>query len=331
MRLLTPLLAAVLALPLTTSFHVNAQESTTDSVVPDSTRVELREGPSERELNEPTRVVVLGTGNPIPDARRFGPGIAVIHKGESYLFDVGSGVIQNATRARYRYDIPSLYPTQICCVFLTHLHSDHTLDYVELSFTMWWRRFRRVLAFGPTGLRKMTDGMLAMMQPDIRVRESGSQPVNSPVARIYEPLVTEISEGVVFEKDDLVIEAFKVNHGDIRPAFGYRITTDDKSIVISGDTAFSETLIEKARGVDLLFHEAISDAGLLRTSEAFQAYHKRSHTTATELARIARTAKPGKLVVYHVLYYGLPEQTVLDEIRRGYDGEVVLANDLDLF
>ena len=325
------LLAPVFVLLATPPHYANAQTSSPDSIVPDSARVELRTDPSERELSEPTRVVVLGTGNPIPDARRFGPGIAVIHKGESYLFDVGSGVIQNATRARYRYDIPSLYPTQICCVFLTHLHSDHTLDYVELSFTMWWRRFNRVLAFGPTGLKSMTEGMLAMMQPDIRVRESGSQPVNAPVASIYEPLVTEISEGVVFEKDDLVVEAFKVNHGDIRPAFGYRITTDDKSIVISGDTAFSETLIEKARGVDLLFHEAISDAGLLRTSEAFQAYHKRSHTTATELARLARAARPGKLVVYHVLYYGLPEQTVLDEIRRDYDGEVVLANDLDLF
>lgn len=295
----------------------------------DSAIVELREGITERELTTGTKVVILGTGTPIPDAHRAGPSVAVVHKGEAYLFDAGAGAVRNAATARYKYDIPSLYPTEICCLFLTHMHSDHTLDFAELNFTMWWRRREPLLAFGPTGLVEMSDAMVAMMQPDIRTRTSGDQPVMSGAS--YRPVVTEITEGVIFEQDDLRIEAFNVPHGDIKPAFAYRVTTDDLTIVISGDTAYSENLQAMATGSDILVHEFISNEGLLRNSEAFQAYHKRSHTTATDLGRLAAAAEPGLLVLYHGLHYGLPERNALDEVRSVYKGKVVLANDLDIF
>ena len=296
--------------------------------VPSAT-VEFRDGPSATEMAAATQIVVLGTGTPIPDAYRAGPSIAVVHKGETYLFDVGAGAIRNATRARYAYDIPSLYPTHICCVFLTHLHSDHMLDLPELSYAMWWRRPYPVRAWGPTGLREMADGMRAMMAPDTRNRRSGTQPVLKDGVFLVD--VTEISAGIVFEKDDLRIEAFEVNHGDIKPAFGYRITTNDRTIVISGDTAISAKLEEMSAGADILFHEVISDSGLLRNSAAFQDYHRKSHTRATDLGRLASRVKPELLVLYHGLYYGLPETTVLEEVRSVYDGEVVLADDLDIF
>jgi ribonuclease BN (tRNA processing enzyme) len=289
----------------------------------------MREGPSAKEIAAATRIVMLGTGTPIPDAYRAGPSIAVVHKGNAYLFDVGAGAIRNAALARYKYDIPSLYPTHICCVFLTHLHSDHMLDFSELAYTMWWRRPLPLRAWGPPGLQEMTDGMRAMMAPDTRSRRSGTQPVLIEGSYFVE--ATEILPGFVFEKDGLRIEAFEVNHGDIKPAYGYRITTDDKTIVISGDTAISQTLEEMAEGADILFHEVISDSGLLRNSEAFQAYHRRSHSQATDLGRLASRVRPGLLVLYHGLYYGLPETTVLDEVRSTYDGKVMLANDLDTF
>ena len=291
--------------------------------------VELREAPSAAELEAETRVVILGTGTPIPDAHRAGPSVAVVHRGESYVFDLGAGSITNATTARYQYDIPSLYPTQICCVFITHLHSDHHLDFVEAAFTMWWRRPKQLQAFGPRGLQEMADGMRAMMAPDIRIRTSGTQPVQNPDSNVV--LVTEIEDGVVFETEDLVIEAFSVSHGDIEPAFGYRVTAHDKTVVISGDTAIDDKLKEMARGADVLIHEVISDEGLSRNSEAFQAYHMGAHTRASDLGRLAAEVRPGVLVLYHALYYGVPEELILDEVRATYDGEVVLANDLDVF
>ena len=291
--------------------------------------VEIQQAPTEAEINRETQVVVLGTGNPIPDPRRAGPGIAVVHKGRAYLFDVGAGVVRNAATARYRYDIPSLYPLRISVVFLTHMHSDHTADVPVLAATLWWRRAEPLKLIGPVGAAEMIDGMYAMMAPDVRTRSTGTQPVpNRGSIRVD---VHEISPGVVFEAEDIRVEAFEVSHGDIRPAYGYRITTHDRVIVISGDTAASARLAEMADGADLLFHEVISDSGLARNSEAWQAYHRKAHTTASELGRLASEANPGLLVLYHGLYYGVPEEVVVDEVKAAYDGRVVLANDLDIF
>ncbi|HSD70706.1 MAG TPA: MBL fold metallo-hydrolase [Woeseiaceae bacterium] len=299
------------------------------ATMPPSAIVETREGPSESELSAPTRIVMLGTGTPIPDASRAGASVAIIHKGQAYLFDIGAGAVHNATRARYRHGIPSLYPSQICCLFVTHMHSDHTLDFAELVYTLWWRRPAPLRAFGPAGMLETSAGMHAMMAPDVRTRTTGAQPVANPENFLVE--VTEIGDGYVFRQDDLRIEAFEVDHGDIKPAFGYRVDAGGRSIVISGDTTMSDSLLQKSRGVDVLIHEVISDSGLLNNSEAFQAYHRRSHTTATDLARLASEARPGLLVLYHGLYYGVPEAHLLEEVKAGYDGPVVLANDLDLF
>jgi ribonuclease BN (tRNA processing enzyme) len=196
-------------------------------------------------------------------------------------------------------------------------------------YTLWWRRSVRLRAFGPHGLREMTDGMQDMMAPDRRTRTSGAQPVANPEG--YKVDVSEIEDGFVFEHDDLRIEAFEVNHGDIKPAFAYSVTTADKSIVISGDTALSEKLLSKATGVDILIHEVISDSGLAKNSAGFQAYHRQSHTPASDLGRLASAARPGLLVLYHGLYYGVPEDRIVDEVRSTYDGPVVLARDLDRF
>lgn len=294
-----------------------------------SARTELRDAPSASELLAPTRVVVLGTGTPIPDAFRAGSSIAVIHKGESYLFDAGAGAVRNAVIARYKYDIPSLYPSLICCVFFSHLHSDHTMDFSELAHTMWWRRNVGLQAWGPQGIERIANGMQEMNSVDVEIRTGGLQPVQNPDG--FRVSARTIEPGVLLEKDDLVIEAFAVDHGDIRPAFGFKVTTDDLSLVISGDTAYSETLVEKAQGVDLLFHEVISQQGLLRNSPGFQRYHNSAHTTSEELARLANIARPGLLVLYHGLFYGTEEELVLDEISAIYDGEVILADDLDIF
>lgn len=297
--------------------------------LPVSAVIETRAEPSAAELARPTRVVVLGTGTPVPDRNRAGSSIAVIHKGQTYLFDVGAGAVHNATRARYLHNIPSLYPSQICCVFLTHLHSDHTMDYAELAYTLWWRRAEQLRAFGPVGLRDMTEGVHRMMAADTRIRTTGSQPVDNP--DIVNVAVSEISAGIVFEENGLRVEAFDVAHGTIKPAFGYRITTDDKTIVISGDTAYSEKLIEMSRGADLLFHEVVSDAGLKRNTEYWQNYHRQAHTPASAVGRIASIAQPGTLVLYHGLFYGVAEDTVVNEVAEHFDGQIVLASDLDIF
>ena len=288
-----------------------------------------KQGPSPREINAPTQVIVLGTGTPIPDPHRAGSSIAVIHKGQAYLFDIGSGSVHRAVQARYQYDIPSLYPSQICCVFLTHLHNDHTLDFNNLAQTLWWRRTAKLRAWGPKGLNEMIAGLYQMMAPDIRIRTSGLQPVPNP--GLYQVSSKEITSGSIYNENGLQIEAFDANHGDIKPAFSYKIIADDLSIVISGDTAYSQQLLEKAKGVDLLFHEVISNAGLARNTQFWQNYHRQAHTPADLVGKLAALAKPKKLILYHALHYGMPETKVIEEVRQHFDGTILLANDLDRF
>ena len=281
------------------------------------------------DISRPTQIVVLGSGTPIPDAKRASASLALIYQGEAYLFDVGAGAIRNATKAQYRHDIPALYPSQICCVFLTHLHSDHTMDLVELAYTMWWRRRDGLLAFGPDGLAGMTRGTCSIhgtrRTPKNRRQSANTQPAG------LQGFCDRNIRGHRFEKDGLIIEAFDVNHGHVKPAYGYKITTPDKVIVISGDTAYSEILAQKAVGADILFHEVVSEAGLGGRSIFWQNYHNSAHTTSSNLAKLARSAKPAKLVLYHGLHFGAPEQKVVEEVRAIWDGEVILANDLDIF
>lgn len=277
-----------------------------------------------------TRVILLGTGTPVPDGERSGPGLAVIHHGEAYVFDAGGGMVQRAIQASERLGAPELYPPRIRHLFLSHLHSDHTLDYPELAGTYWWRREAPLNAYGPTGLQQMTDGYYDMQAIDINLRTRGNQPVKDP--EMYRVNVHEIgADGVILDENGVTVEAFSVNHGDISPAYGYKITTPDRTIVFSGDTTYSDKLIEQAKGADVLVHEVISEAGWKALTPDWQAYHHSAHTLTSELADIANQARPGILVLTHILHYGAPIETALTEIQAGYDGKVVLANDLDEF
>ncbi|WP_138473326.1 MBL fold metallo-hydrolase [Poseidonocella sp. HB161398] len=277
-----------------------------------------------------TRVIVLGTGTPVPDAERSGPGLAVIADGEAYLFDAGGGMVQRMIEAWQTMGAEELYPTKVKHLFLSHLHSDHTLDYPELAATYWWRREEKLNAYGPEGLQAMTDGYYEMQAIDINLRTSGNQPVKDPA--LYQVDVHEIGDdGVIYEGNGVTVEAFSVNHGDIHPAYGYRITTPGKTVVFSGDTTYSPALAEMAKGADVLVHEVISEEGWKALTPEWQAYHHSSHTLTSELAQIANEARPGVLVLTHILHYGAPIETAKTEIEALYDGKVVLADDLDEF
>lgn len=277
-----------------------------------------------------TDVVILGTGTPVPDSDRSGPSTAVIYNGEAYVFDAGGGMVQRAIEAAQKKGIKALYPTNIKHLFLTHLHSDHVLDYAELAQTYWWRRTEQLNAYGPTGIKAMTDGYYAMMATDIAQRTNGNQPVKHPT--FYQVKVKEYDKGGwVFRDGDVTIEAFDVSHGSITPAFGYKITTPDKVVVISGDTRYDESLAKIAKGADVLVHEVICEAGWSKLPEFWRNYHAKAHTRTSELAKLASIARPGVLVLTHILHYSAPIESTLTEVQKGYDGKVVLANDLDIF
>ena len=276
-----------------------------------------------------TRVVLLGTGNPNPDPERSGPAVAVIAGGSVYLVDAGPGVVRRAEAARRR-GVAELAQPALKTVFLTHLHSDHTLGLPDLMFSPWvLERSAPLAVYGPRGTRAMTDHLARAYAADVRIRLDGWQPQNRTGQRVQ---AHDIRPGLVYADSNVRVTAFRVPHGSVPDALGYRFETADRVIVISGDAAFSEAVIAACNGCDVLVHEVYSDSGFSRLPPEWQRYHGYFHTSASDLARLASRARPGVLVLYHTLTWGgVPREYIVEEIRRGYGGRVVLANDLDVF
>ncbi|MGY0216057.1 MBL fold metallo-hydrolase [Endozoicomonadaceae bacterium StTr2] len=277
-----------------------------------------------------TIVVMLGTGTPVPDPTRAGSSVTVIYNQQAYVFDAGPGMVRNAIAASQQKGISALYPNRIEYLFLTHLHSDHILGIPALAATYWWRRSKRLKLYGPTGCQSMINGYYSFLQHDISLRTKGSQPVSNPT--MYKLEVEEHDDNQwEFRHGQVSIRPFLVAHGDIEPAFGYRITTPDKVIVISGDTAYFDGMAEHARGADILIHEVICEAALNKQSDPWKKYFSSTHTLTSELARLANKIKPKRLILTHVLYYEMSPQAALEEVKLRYNGNVVLAEDLDIY
>jgi ribonuclease Z len=279
-------------------------------------------------VTAPTRVVMLGSGTPIPESQRSGPALAVVSGGRAYLVDCGTGIVRQA-QAAAEQGIWELAPTNLSIAFLTHLHSDHTLGLADLMLTpAITGRAMPLQLYGPPGLQRLSDHLLAAYAPDIELRTADK----SPLEKLgYTVEVQEIGPGPVFTDSNIGVTAFEVEHGLVADSYGYRFEAADRTVVISGDTAPSDTVVDACSGCDLLVHEvyckAVFDIG---TSE-WQAYHANHHTSTEQVARLAAQARPKLLVLYHVLTFGAPDQLVLDEVKALYDGNVVLGEDLGVY
>ncbi len=275
-----------------------------------------------------TQVVILGSGTPNADPDRYGPAVAVVVDGASYLVDFGVGIVRRAAAAE-RKGIRALGVTRLQRAFATHLHSDHTLGFADLILSPWvLEREVPLEVYGPRGLKAMAEHLVAAYAEDIRVRTSGGEPAHKYDPRLVN--VHEIEPGVVYRDDRVTVTAFTVPHGATQ-AFGYRFQTADRSIVISGDTGADSHIEDQCRGCDVLVHEVFSEAGLPSRPPAWQAYHKQYHTSSRQLGAIAARAKPGLLVLYHQLMWTSNEEELLKEVRSAYDGRVVSAHDLDVY
>jgi ribonuclease Z len=282
--------------------------------------------------SEITKLVLLGTGNPNPSPDQSGCALALVVRDTPYIIDFGPGLIRRSAKMTPRYggEIVGLETSRLKTAFLTHLHSDHTAGYPDLIFTPWViGRDEPLEVYGPVGIGSMTEHILTAYQEDIRYRVYGDEPTNDQGWRVnWHEFDTE---GEIYRDSNIVVEAFPVIHGSWPNAWGFRFTTPDRVIVISGDCKPSPKVVEYAKGADILVHEVYSLAGFGSRSEAWQAYHREHHSSTLELAEIAKKTTPGKVVLYHILFWGSTEAELLQEIHSVYSGEVRLGKDLDIF
>jgi ribonuclease BN (tRNA processing enzyme) len=281
-----------------------------------------------------TQVVMLGTGTPRPDPDRAGPATAIVVNETPYLVDFGSGVIRRAAAA-YRNGVTAFGPdvTNIKTAFLTHLHSDHTMGYPDLIFTPWLRGREQLDVYGPPGLDAMTRNIFKAWEVDLHVRTS----VGPHIRTACIVNTHEVKPGVVYSDHNVTVKAFPVHHGDVLETFGFRFETEDRTIVISGDTTPVQSLIDHCSNCDVLIHEAYSMETYRHDPSSFQIFRQRHHTSSVELAEIANKVKPGLLVAYHhSTRNGGPTRSdtakvLIDEIQQIYKGNVVVGYDLDVF
>jgi ribonuclease Z len=284
-----------------------------------------------------TQVVLLGTGNPPADPDRSGPATAIVVNGTPYLVDFGAGVVRRAKSAVVDRGIAALDPVKLRVVFLTHLHSDHTVGYPDLILTPWVLGRRVPLeVYGPSGIRHMTEHVLEAYSADFETRSKdrglftvGAFPEGHAVN------AHEIKPGVVYKDANVTVTAFATRHA--MESYGYRFDTPDRSIVISGDTNPAQATIDACRGCDVLIHEVLTHEWLTKRPD-FQAYAAQFHTTTAQLTELAKQAKPGLLILYHASLSLRPAvdserstpAALLNEMSR-YPGRVVVGRDLDVY
>lgn len=284
-----------------------------------------------------TQIVLLGTGNPPADPDRSGPATAIVVNGTAYLVDMGAGVVRRAKSAVVDKGIAALDPVKLRIIFVTHLHSDHTVGYPDLWLTPWvLGRRARLEVYGPTGLAAMTRHLIEAYRVDFETRMRDLQLYNIRLFPEGHRIdVHEIGPGVVYRDANITVTAFRTNHG--MESFGYRFDTHDRSIVISGDTTPTQATIDACHGCDVLIHEVLTREWLAKRPD-FVPYAARHHTTTTQLVDLATKAKPHLLILYHASISLHPSvdserSTVATLLREmsPYAGEVVVGRDLDVY
>jgi ribonuclease BN (tRNA processing enzyme) len=275
-----------------------------------------------------TQVVLLGTGTPNAEPGRYGSALAIVVNGTPYLVDAGAGVVHRANQAHLN-GIAGLAPRELATVFLTHLHTDHTVGLPDLIFTPWvLEREQPLRVFGPEGTEEMLGHLTQAYRRDVEVRLQGLEPANTTGHQVE---AHDMEPGLVYRDGNIMVTAFLVSHGDWGQAFGFRFQTPDRTIVISGDTAPTDAVAEQCSGCDILIHEVYSQAGWEGRAPVWQGYHRASHTSAPDLGRLASRARPKLLILTHQLLWGATPEELLDEVQSTFSGPVVYGRDLQVY
>ncbi|MGN6730018.1 MAG: MBL fold metallo-hydrolase [Rhodanobacteraceae bacterium] len=275
-----------------------------------------------------SRLILLGTaGGPTPKPDRSAPANAIVVGDDIYVIDCGNGVARQMAKA-------GLDLGHIRDVFVTHQHSDHNADYGNLLLLAWATDLRtRVDTYGPPPLKRMTELFLQMDDSDIQVRiKDEGRPPLAPLIMPHE--ITHA--GVVMQDANVKVTAALVQHPLVTPAFAYRFDCPDRSIVFSGDTRPCESLIELARGADILVHEVIdlqAIGAVVRNESQARRLRRHlldAHTPMSEVGQLATRAGVKTLVLNHFVPGAppIPDQVWYDAVKPHFKGRLVIGRDL---
>lgn len=305
----------------------------------------------ERQVNSPSRfanlpdglhVVLVGTGSPLGDPTRMGPSTAVIAGNRIFIVDAGSGSPRNLGQ----FGIPA---GRIEAAFITHFHSDHIDSLGELMLQRWagGANTQPLPVYGPNGIEDVIAGLNTAYAQDAVYRTAHHGEATVPSSGTGGRAIPFSPTGpmTLLEDDDLKVTGFPVAHEPVDPAVGYRFDYKGRSVTLTGDTAYSTSLIANARDTDLLISEALStdmvsiieaatkEAGLTGASKIMSDIPS-YHVTPVQAADMAAKANAGQLVFSHIVP-ALPTPYLNAYFLKGtgdtYDGKITLGQDGMLF
>jgi ribonuclease Z len=298
-------------------------------------------GKTLKDLPDGLHIFLCGAGSPMPDKKRSGPCSIVIAGEQVLVVDSGSGSVKN-------FGLMGIPAGQVDALLLTHFHSDHIDGVGELGTIRWagGHHDQPLPVHGPAGVEKVIAGFNAAYSQDFiyRVEHHGAETVQPSGAGLAAKPFKRPKNGeavTVLERGQLKVTAFSVTHDPIDPAVGYRFDYKGRSLVISGDTAYSDNLVTFSQGVDVLIHEALNRemVNLLeQTAERLQIAHVKKimfdilnyHSSPVEAAEIAQQVGAKQLLLNHIVP-PLPakplEWMFVKGVRDAYDGPVTIGQD----
>jgi ribonuclease Z len=271
------------------------------------------------------RVTLLGTGCPIADIYRYGPSTLVEAGEETWLVDCGSGVTQ-------RLLAHGTNGARVTGLLLTHLHSDHTVDFIQLLISGWHQgRSAPLKVYGPRRTSAFFGALLKAWEPEFQQRLAHE--LRPPTGLQVE--ITEIDGNWCLETEQLRITNTEVPHQPIPQAFAFRFDANGNSTAISGDTAYSPELIALAQGCDLLVHEAFVhwqyDIVRHQATPEQRRNIRSYHTTTEEVGQVANNARVKHVALTHFVPIVFDRERVVRDVHRHFHGGISLGEDLMSF
>jgi ribonuclease Z len=309
-------------------------------------------GPIDRSpADKPSKVLVMGSGSPLPNPFRYGPALVVIVNNYPYFIDCGDGwwrAMGKSVQSQGAIDLASVFALQnLKYMFLTHLHEDHTVglpSFISNPFKFGPGADKKI--YGPAGVDDMIANINAawkldrneMFQGSTIQKADGATAIGIPVWPLTDP-----KGRMILEDDNVIIEAFPTKHGFLPHTYAYRFTSkpDGRVLAFGGDGHYSEGLANAAKGADVLFIESITRKNIMFApwggdTEAEKvriigAYHM----FPRDMKKLQDKSGVKQIVMVHVQNYSDPESfsrlSVRDEMREAGVKNILLAEDGDLY